>query len=150
MALRARGPLGLATVVGRAARLASEVKTEANAEFWRRRALTDLRDVEVDDCHERRLARTALSDPVNPAQGEPDIAGERLPENRLVADLHNHRWTNLASGDTEHGFLFEASLILQKYLRLGLGYNFTRFSDDELVRNRIDNRGVFFRVVGMY
>lgn len=58
--------------------------------------------------------------------------------------------TNLASGDTEHGFLFEASIILQKYLRLGLGYNFTRFSDDELVRNRIDNRGVFFRVVGMY
>ena len=58
--------------------------------------------------------------------------------------------TNLASGDSEHGFLFEASVILQKYLRLGLGYNFTRFSDDELVRNRIDNRGVFFRVVGMY
>ena len=58
--------------------------------------------------------------------------------------------TNLAAGDTEHGFLFEASVILKKYIRLGLGYNFTRFTDDELVRNRVDSRGVFFRVVGMY
>jgi len=58
--------------------------------------------------------------------------------------------TNLASGDTENGFLLEASVILKKYMRLGVGYNFTRFTDDELVRNRLDNRGVFFRVVGMY
>ncbi len=35
-------------------------------------------------------------------------------------------------------------------MRFGVGYNFTRFTDDELVRNRVDNRGVFVRVVGMY
>jgi hypothetical protein len=58
--------------------------------------------------------------------------------------------TNLAAAQSEHGFLFEASLILKKYVRLGVGYNFTRFTDDELVRNRVDNRGVFFRVIGMY
>jgi hypothetical protein len=58
--------------------------------------------------------------------------------------------TNLAAGDTEHGFLVEASIILKKHMRFAVGYNFTRFTDDELVRNRIDNRGVFFRIVGMY
>ncbi len=40
--------------------------------------------------------------------------------------------------------------VCKQYMRLGVSDNFTRFTDDELVRNRLDNRGVRSRVVGMY
>ena len=51
----------------------------------------------------------------------------------------------------EHGALLELNYILKEHFRLGVGYNFTKFSDEEF--SRLDEEthgGPFFRVVGQY
>lgn len=67
-----------------------------------------------------------------------DIGGEyRFMQNDLSQSL-------------AHGALFEVNYIIKDAVRLGLGYNFTSFSDDEFAR--LDERygGPFFRVVAHY
>jgi hypothetical protein len=54
------------------------------------------------------------------------------------------------ANDFKHGFLVEVNYILAKYVRLGVGYNFTSFSDNEYTRNDKDEGGFFFRVVGKF
>ena len=49
-----------------------------------------------------------------------------------------------------HGTLLEAGYWVHRMVRLGLGYNFTRFSDNEFVSQDRDAGGLFFRVVGRY
>ena len=87
--------------------------------------------------------------------------------NRL--DLHVHpkldlsgefRWMALhgptvpgdagASGDGERGLLFEAAFRPSRYARVGVGWNFTSFSDDELARYDHSSGGLFVRAVGEY
>jgi hypothetical protein len=56
-------------------------------------------------------------------------------------------------GDTseqKQGFLAEVDYVLSDRIRLGLGYNFSHFSDDELSDLTRDTHGFFFRVVGRY
>jgi hypothetical protein len=55
-------------------------------------------------------------------------------------------------GATElrHGALLEVAFFLDKRIRLGVGYNFTHFSDDEMTDLDADTHGFFFRVVGRY
>lgn len=48
------------------------------------------------------------------------------------------------------GWLNELNWAVAKHFRLGVGYNFTDFSDDELSRNDYSLRGWFFRVQGKY
>ncbi len=57
--------------------------------------------------------------------------------------------TSLAQ-NTLNGVLAEANYIIDNKVRLGLGYNFTSFSDDEFARLNEDHGGPFFRVVGQY
>jgi len=57
--------------------------------------------------------------------------------------------TSLAQS-TLQGVLAEANYIIDNKVRLGLGYNFTSFSDDEFARLDEDHGGPFFRVVGQY
>lgn len=52
--------------------------------------------------------------------------------------------------DWQHGTLTELSYLLQEHVRMGVGYNFTRFAEDELGDFDRDHRGVFFRVTAMY
>jgi hypothetical protein len=54
------------------------------------------------------------------------------------------------TGDWQHGTLLELNYILAEYVRLGLGYNFTRFAEDELGDFDRDSSGVFFRVSAQY
>ena len=49
-----------------------------------------------------------------------------------------------------HGALFEVNYIIEKRVRLGLGYNLTSFSDDEFQRLDEDHSGPFFRVIANY
>ena len=56
---------------------------------------------------------------------------------------------NLAH-NIQHGAMAELNYIIQKRIRLGVGYNFTSFSDDEFARLDEDHGGPFFRVVGQY
>jgi hypothetical protein len=53
-------------------------------------------------------------------------------------------------GDGERGVLLEAAWRPTKYSRIGVGWNFTSFSDDELARNDHSSGGLFLRAVGEY
>lgn len=50
----------------------------------------------------------------------------------------------------EHGALVELQYAPLAFFRVGVGYNFTRFSDNELDRGDIDRSGFFVRAVGQY
>ncbi|MCB9530584.1 MAG: DUF11 domain-containing protein [Myxococcales bacterium] len=52
--------------------------------------------------------------------------------------------------DWRHGLLLEANYIIADHVRLGLGYNFSRFAEDELGDFDEDAHGVFFRVTAQY
>jgi len=48
------------------------------------------------------------------------------------------------------GFLFEVNRLFFGHLRLGVGYNFTDFTDNEFSANDYSAKGYFFRVQGKY
>ena len=50
----------------------------------------------------------------------------------------------------QHGALFEVNYIIKRAIRLGVGYNFTDFSDDEFARFDERYGGPFFRVMAHY
>jgi hypothetical protein len=54
------------------------------------------------------------------------------------------------SHDRKQGFLTELMWRIQKYFRVGVGYNFTDFSDDEFAQNDYRTDGWFIRVQGRY
>lgn len=58
--------------------------------------------------------------------------------------------SNDLSRTMEHGALLELNYILQKRIRLGAGYNFTSFSDEEFASLDEDFGGPFFRVTAHY
>jgi hypothetical protein len=68
----------------------------------------------------------------------------------IDASLEYRRLSQSLVNDRQGGFLVEGSYIVQDYVRVGLGYNFTSFTDDELSNFSHNESGVFFRVTGMY
>ncbi|OIP28771.1 MAG: hypothetical protein AUK47_29115 [Deltaproteobacteria bacterium CG2_30_63_29] len=50
----------------------------------------------------------------------------------------------------EHGVLLEADVVLMDHVRMGVGYNFTSFTDNEYAPEGEDSHGWFFRVQGTY
>ena len=54
------------------------------------------------------------------------------------------------SEDTASGWLTEISWERFEHMRLGLGYNFTDFSDDLLRDRSYTERSVFLRLQGVY
>ena len=50
----------------------------------------------------------------------------------------------------QHGALFELNYIIKDSLRIGAGYNFTQFTDDEFARYDEQYGGPFFRVMAQY
>jgi uncharacterized repeat protein (TIGR01451 family) len=58
--------------------------------------------------------------------------------------------TSTLAQSRRHGALGEVNYIIQKKVRLGVGYNFSSFSDDEFARLDEDHGGPFFRVVANY
>ena len=57
---------------------------------------------------------------------------------------------NTLSQTLAHGALFEVNYIIKGAVRLGVGYNFTSFSDDEFARLDESYGGPFMRVVAHY
>jgi hypothetical protein len=55
-----------------------------------------------------------------------------------------------AADNSTDGFLLEVNRLLLGHLRLGVGYNFTNFSDDALTANDYEVKGFFFRIQGKY
>src|SRR2546425_5569104 len=52
--------------------------------------------------------------------------------------------------DSSDGYLFEVNRLFLKHLRVGVGYNFTDFTDNEFSANDYSARGYFFRIQGKY
>ena len=52
--------------------------------------------------------------------------------------------------DSASGSLFEVNRLFFNHLRLGVGYNFTDFTDNEFSANDYSARGYFFRIQGKY
>lgn len=62
-----------------------------------------------------------------------------------------YRWLNSELAQTTlDGAMFELNYIVKNAVRLGVGYNFTSFSDDEFARLSEDHGGPFIRVIGQY
>jgi outer membrane protein OmpA-like peptidoglycan-associated protein len=62
-----------------------------------------------------------------------------------------YRWLgNFLTDEEEHGTLVEVAWIPVRYVSVGVGYNFTHFSDDLLADPTTDNHGAFLRVSGRY
>jgi len=56
-----------------------------------------------------------------------------------------------AQGDQlKHGALVELGYWVHRFVRVGAGYNFSSFSDNEFIEQDRDAKGFFFRVVGRY
>jgi len=58
--------------------------------------------------------------------------------------------SNREADDQRQGWLSELSWKAMRHLRLGVGYNFTDFSDNEFSDNNYSTYGWFMRVQGMY
>ncbi len=86
--------------------------------------------------HALGTVRTLGVDPLIP--GEIDLGVEY----RVLAGL--------SYDALEHGTLLEVQYAPVDQFRVGVGFNFTRFSDNELDRPDIDRSGFFVRAVGSY
>jgi hypothetical protein len=86
--------------------------------------------------HALGMVRSLGVDPVVP--GEIDLGVEY----RVMAGF--------TYGAVEHGPLVEVQVAPIEHFRLGVGYNWTRFSDDELDSGNIDQSGFFVRAVGTF
>jgi uncharacterized repeat protein (TIGR01451 family) len=79
------------------------------------------------------------------AQGwDPGIPGD------LDLGVEYRVLAGVTAQSVEHGALIELQYAPVDLLRIGLGYNFTSFSDDELSRDDRDYSGFFLRAVGQY
>ncbi|UZW60052.1 hypothetical protein [Lysobacter enzymogenes] len=63
--------------------------------------------------------------------------------------LAEYRWLDVRDGGTRTGLLLGVDRDLGKNFRVGVGYNFTEFSDD-LTNFDYDHRGWFLNMVGSY
>ena len=93
-------------------------------------------------------------------------AGERLETNGLnvlwVSRVNARPWAWIEAGveyrmlldleaeTAERGFLFELGYLPNELVRIGVGYDFTRFSDDVLTLTSDDAAGPFLRVTARY
>ncbi len=68
----------------------------------------------------------------------------------LEAGVEYRMLLDLEIDTAERGFLVEAGYLPVEYVRIGLGYNFTRFSDDVLQLADRDAAGPFLRVTARY
>lgn len=79
---------------------------------------------------------------VNRVNARPFEQWEGGLEYRMLLDLD--------SETAERGFLVELGYLPDEHVRIGLGYNFTSFSDDVLVLTSEDAAGPFLRVTARY
>lgn len=63
--------------------------------------------------------------------------------------LAEYRWLDVKHGGTRSGFLVGLDRDINKHFRIGVGYNFTDFSDD-LTNFDYDHKGWFINLVGTY
>ncbi len=67
-----------------------------------------------------------------------------------VAAEYRLLWQSSALGTMRHGMLVEVDREIYEYVRLGVGYNFTDFSDDLRHANDYQNNGPFVRMTGKF
>ena len=69
---------------------------------------------------------------------------------QFEAGLEYRMLVDLGAETAERGALVEAGWIPDERIRLGLGYNFTRFSDEVLTLTSRDASGPFVRMTARY
>lgn len=79
---------------------------------------------------------------INRVNARPIQQVEGGVEYRMLVDLDTNT--------SERGFLLEVGYLPSEHIRIGAGYNFTRFSDDVLTLLSQDARGPFLRVTARY
>ncbi|MCA9521800.1 MAG: hypothetical protein KC609_12535, partial [Myxococcales bacterium] len=52
--------------------------------------------------------------------------------------------------DFQHGVLLEVAVLVTKFAKIGVGWNFTKFTDNEFSKYDKNESGFFFRVVGRF
>lgn len=68
----------------------------------------------------------------------------------LALEYRVLRLVYVDGGETKQGVLLEAAYNVNRYVRLGVGWNFSHFADDELGDLERDGYGFFLRVVGRF
>jgi len=62
-----------------------------------------------------------------------------------------YRWlTNMLTHEVSHGALVELAWRPMEQVALGIGYNFSRFSDDLLADPNLNQHGFFLRATGSF
>jgi len=67
-----------------------------------------------------------------------------------VAAEYRILWQSSSLDTLRHGALFEVDREIYDYVRLGLGYNFTDFTDDLREANNFKGQGPFVRMTGKF
>lgn len=63
--------------------------------------------------------------------------------------LVEYRWLDVRDGGARKRFLIGADRQMSRNFKVGVGYNFTDFSDD-MTNLRYDNKGWFLKIAGYY
>lgn len=66
------------------------------------------------------------------------------------ASLEYRQLHQFLSNEFKHGVLVEVSVLLTKFAKIGVGYNFTSFSDNEFSKYDKNEGGFFVRVIGRF
>jgi len=105
------------------------------------------------------VGKGAMTDRRRKIGDRPDIDSDtRLLIQRVNYNVWNRfdlgvEYRNLhqpQTDDTRQGWLGEGMWRLHRHFRLGAGYNFTDFSDNEFSANDYSSQGWFFRIQGTY
>ena len=67
-----------------------------------------------------------------------------------IAAEYRLLWQSSALDTIRHGMLFEVDREIYDYVRIGIGYNFTDFTDDLRDANNYHNSGPFVRMTGKF
>ncbi|HXJ67842.1 MAG TPA: hypothetical protein VNM39_02990, partial [Verrucomicrobiae bacterium] len=74
----------------------------------------------------------------------------RIVQSPVLLGVEYRMLRQLELADNRSGWLNELSLDANPHLRLGVGYNFSRFSGDPLVRTQETAKGWFLRAQSRY
>ena len=115
-------------------------------------AIFDVDGVLVDSPHERAW-REALRALLEGEWADSTATFAAVQVRREFAEdwhaLAEHRWLDVKHGGTRRGWLVGIDRDIGRNFRVGVGYNFTEFSDD-LTDFDYDHRGWFINFVGSY
>ncbi|MEM1009680.1 MAG: hypothetical protein AAGJ35_11825, partial [Myxococcota bacterium] len=71
-------------------------------------------------------------------------------EYRLMWQFQGSQGQAMRESTFDHGVLVEVAYNIHRYVYVGAGYNFTRFTDNLFLNEERDYSGFFMRVIGKF